>query len=196
MKRVCFIALTCGMSFFVAAAPPMTESLTLAPPPADSRCTISAGEGFIDYGHQSRHQLMEASAERNMLTPGKRTLMLNVACPYAQPFRLALRGLRSASGELLYGKRGSVIVSLSEVQRDGEDVQIMQTTSSGELTGTAAQSQQLQPGKTVVATLNGQQVNGKVFSARLELEPVMADEETRVTAPTLQEAFMTLELEN
>jgi hypothetical protein len=197
MKRICFIILMLGgrLSPLAAETLPLTEG-PLPSLPVDTRCNLSLGSEVVDYGLQSRGQLQEASLGGNMLTPGKRTLTLSVVCPYAQPLRLALRGDRAANGDLRYGKQGSVVVRLSDVQQDGESVQIMPVTPSGEVTGTAADSQRLQPGQAVAATLNGLLVSGKVFNARVEIEPIMTDEEARVGVSTTQEAILTLELEN
>ncbi|MGP2408153.1 hypothetical protein [Yersinia sp. 2545 StPb PI] len=197
MKRTYFIALMLGwgLSSLAGAEPALTE----AQPPSllvDTRCSLSLGGGVIDYGNQSRGQLQAASPGGNTLTPGKRTLTLSVVCPYTQPLRLALRGDRSGNGELRYGERGSVVVRLFDMQRDGESVQIMPVTPDGGVTGSASESQRLQPGQAVGATLNRQLVKGKVFSVRVEIEPIMTNEEARVGVSTTKESLLTLELIN
>lgn len=194
MKRTCFIALMLSLAPnpLVAAVSPLTE--IEPPPPADTRCSLSLGSEVVDYGSQTRGQLQDASSGGNALTLGKRTLTLSVMCPYTQPLRLALRGDRATNGKLRYGERGSMIVRLFDMQRDGETVQITPVTPSGEMTGSAADSQQLQPDHIVAATLGGQPVKGKVFSARLEIEPVIPNDEAKVSASTTKEALLMLEL--
>lgn len=199
MNKVCFTALTLLVlqSSFVGAVLPVADVQLNQPSlPVDSRCSLSTGGGMIDYGNQSRWQLQEASTGGNSLTPGKRTLTLSVVCPYTQLLRLILRGDRAENGDLRYGDRGSIVVRLFDTQLDGQSVQIMNVTPSGGVNGTATNSHLLKPGETIAATLNGQLIKGKVFTARLEIEPIMTKEEARVAVSTRKESFLTLELVN
>ena len=199
MKRECLTALMLVMlhSPLVEAELPVTDVQANQPSlPVDASCRLSTGGGMIDYGNQSRWQLQTASTGGNALTPGKRTLTLSVVCPYTQPLRLIMHGARAANGALRYGERGSTVVRLFDMQLDGQSVQIMKVTPSGVVNGTGADSYLLQPGETVAAALNGQLARGKVLSARLEIEPIMTNEEARVAVGTIKESLLTLELVN
>ncbi|AHG19499.2 hypothetical protein Z042_07640 [Chania multitudinisentens RB-25] len=154
--------------------------------PVDSRCTLSVSTPVIDYGNQSRWQLQDTTG--GQVTPGKRTLMLSVVCPYTQPLKLALRS------DLRYGARGNINVSLSEAQLDGQSVQLASTTPEGVLNGVPANSLRLQPGSHFAAVQNGRLARGKSLTLRIEIEPLLAERDTRVSAHQSNEATLTMEL--
>ncbi|MFC0227274.1 fimbrial protein [Serratia aquatilis] len=190
--KIGFTALIVGLllSQSVGAVSSVMGDPSLQPPPLpmDSNCSLSIGGGVVDYGRQSRWQMQSASTGGNALTPGKRTLMLNVVCPYTQQMRLALRG------DLRYGQRGTTVVRLLDVQLDGHSVQVVNTTPVGAFSGAPADAQLLQVGQTVAAVQNGQLAKGKVLSARLEIEPTLPESEARVAASQISESILTFEL--
>jgi len=161
--------------------------------PADTRCSISTGSPVVDYGTQARGQLQNAG-NRQTLTLGKRTVVLSVGCPYSQSMRLALRGAQAPNGDLLYGDRGSVKILVQDAQIDGQAVQLTKTTADGVLDGVAEPILQLQPGKSFAATLNGHFVQGKSFSAQIEIEPIFPVDAFRASSRQTSESLMTWEL--
>ena len=164
--------------------------------PVDTRCTLSLGSGVIDYGSQSRWQLQNASTAFNSLTFGKRTLPLGVVCPYTQHMRLTLRGERGPNGNLLFGKRGNLTIRIFDAQMDGSSVRLAQTSSDGILSAAITDSLTLQPGQSFAPITNGNLAQGKVFTANLEIEPVLPEAEARVSAHQTSQATITLELMN
>lgn len=198
MKRTYFVALLLGLAFnaSVRATSLSTDSPSnpMAMLPIDTPCHLSLGSGRVDYGNLSHWQLRSASTGGDALTPGKRILTLNVVCPYAQPLRLVMHGESGTNGELRYGERGSMVVRLSDMRVDGQNVQIMNVTPSGDMKSTALEVQPLKPEQVVGAAINNQLVNGKTLTARLEIEPVMLDDELRVKSSTVKESLLTLEL--
>lgn len=154
--------------------------------PVDSRCTLSVSASVIDYGNQSRWQLQDAAS--GQVTPGKRTLMLSVVCPYTQPFKLALRS------DLRYGAQGKINVSLSQAQLDGQSIQLASTTMNGILDGSPDESLRLQSGSRFAAVQNGRLATGKSLTLRMEIEPLLAESDTHVSAHQSNEATLTLEL--
>ena len=161
--------------------------------PADTRCSLSAGAPVIDYGSQSRGQL-QAGDNPQALSLGKRTLMVNIGCPFPQNMRLALRGAQGVNGDLLHGDRGSVYVLVLDAQVDGQAVLLSRTTPDGVLQGGAETGLRLQPGNNFAATQNGHFVQGKSFTARIEIEPVFPESATRVSARQTSESLLILEL--
>ncbi|RTF43319.1 fimbrial protein [Serratia marcescens] len=193
--KLLLTTLTLGVALCLANAPraalPAADG-GLTPPP-DNRCSLSAGAPVVDYGVQSRWQLQDTGGPQRV-TPGKRSLQLNVVCPYSQSMRLTLRGERAGNGELRYGERGSVALRLLDAQLDGQGVQLAATTSDGVLSGGGQDSLQLLPGNGFAAVQNGRLLKGKSFTARIELEPVMPESAARVSARQVSEANLTLEL--
>ena len=161
--------------------------------PADTRCSLSAGAPVIDYGSQSRGQL-QVGDNPQALSLGKRTLMVNIGCPFPQNMRLALRGAQGVNGDLLHGDRGSVNVLVLDAQVDGQAVLLSRTTPDGVLQGGAETGLRLQPGNNFAATQNGHFVQGKSFTARIEIEPVFPESATRVSARQTSESLLILEL--
>lgn len=195
--KLLFTTLTLGVALCLAnaaraALPAADGGMT---PPPDNRCSLSAGAPMIDYGVQSRWQLQDAGGPQRV-TPGKRSLQLNVVCPHSQAMRLMLRGERAGNGELRYGERGSVALRLLDAQLDGQGVQLAATTPDGVLSSGGQDSLRLLPGNGFAVVQNGQLLKGKSFTARIELEPVMPESAARVSARQVSEANLTLELMN
>ncbi|AZD55537.1 hypothetical protein C4K19_3752 [Pseudomonas chlororaphis subsp. aurantiaca] len=164
--------------------------------PVDSRCSLSAGGQVIDYGNLSRWQLQDATGSANTLTPGKRTLMVSVVCPYTQAMRLTLRGESAANGNLRYGERGNMRIALRDAQLDGQSVQFATTTVDGTLNGAPAATLALQPGQTFTAMTAGGVAKGRSLTLRLEIEPVLPEAEARTSMRRISEAQLTLDLGN
>jgi hypothetical protein len=162
-------------------------------PEMDTRCTLSAGAPIIDYGVQSRWQLQDAT-EQQKLTPGKRTLVVNIVCPYSQTIGLIVRGDKASNGDLRYGDRGHVILNLLDAQLDGQPVQLAKIAPDRGGYAVVATPLLLQPGNNIAPIRNGQRITGKHFSARIELEPVMPETAARVSSHQVSEANLTLEL--
>ncbi|MGE8177324.1 hypothetical protein [Pseudomonas fluorescens] len=160
----------------------------------DRRCSVSLGGELIDYGTQTRWQLQNAPAVSNSSTFGKRTVMLSVICPYTQAMRLTLRGQTNASGNVVYGERGSLVIRLSNAQVDGKSVQIAGSTADGIINDAASDSRLLQPGRTFAPVVSGELTRGKTLTAQLEIEPVIPTADARVSRRQISEARLTMEL--
>lgn len=195
MKRV--IPLLLAILSFSFASLTMASHHRMSPEmpsllPIDEHCSISTGTPVIDYGIQSRWQLQDASNSQ-MLTPGKRVLMLNIVCPYTQEMRLVLRGDRTANGSLRYGERGSVNIRVLDAQVDDQTVQVTPTMPDGAINGAASSSLKLRAGNYFAATRNNQLVKGKTFNARIEIEPILPESAARVSALERNESRLTIE---
>lgn len=172
---------------------PMIQNLNGIPGITDSRCHLSVSNAVIDYGELSRWQLQEVANGR-ALTPGKRTLTFNALCPFSQTMRLMVFGDKASNGELRYGDQGKVLMKISDAQLDGKSVQLSAMTSDNRLTGAAFDAKQLKPGERIAATVNGRKAIGKVFSAKIEIIPLMPEGAARVASRQRSEAAMTIEL--
>lgn len=160
--------------------------------PGDTRCKLSANSDVIDYGSYSRWQLQDSGGQK--VSPGKRILMVNVICPYKKVMRVILHGDRASNGNLRYGNKGSVTMRLLDAQLDGKTVQVAATKAGSHLRTSSESNIFLQPGLGIVAIHNGQPVEGKSFSARIEIEPVMPESDVRVSAHQTTESNLAFEL--
>lgn len=162
---------------------------------AESRCTISAGNTEIDYGTLSRWQMQEVG-EYQGVTPGKRMLSLGIICPYTHTMRVMLRGDRTVSGNLRYGDRGHLILRISNAQLDGQQVQIATTTPVGAGNMESSSVLTLQPGQSFVPMNNGKPLEGKRFTAQIEIQPIIPEDEAKVGVIRTNESRLTFELIN
>ncbi|MFQ1681644.1 hypothetical protein ACK08B_17490 [Pantoea dispersa] len=153
----------------------------------DTPCSLSLGTQEVNYGRQTRYQLTDAGG--GQLSPGKRELLLGVVCPYSQPMKLALRGDRALDGALRWGEHGSVRLRLYDARLDGQPVALLQEQS-----GQSSESLLLRPGEPFSAVQNGNVVEGKTFTAQLEIVPLLPESASRVALQTDNEARLTLEL--
>lgn len=166
-----------------------------AQPVQGSRCTVSAGSANIDYGSLTRGQMQNLSGRGSSLTPGLRSLPITVSCPYSRVMTLTINGDRAANGSLRYGEYGSIRMHLKNAQVDGHSVLLAYTTANGEIIGATVSSQELLPGKSVSAIVNGRPIQGYSLTAELEILPILPERASRVWERTLNEARLTLEIQ-
>ena len=198
--KILFVPLLLGLVFGqYAGANSQSSDRTAAPLPTlpiDTRCSLTLGGGVVDYGTLSRWQLQDAKMGHNNVTFGKRTLTLNVACPYTQSMHLTVNGERSARGDFRYGNRGSMNVRIFDAQIDGKSVQIASATPDGIIYRTASDSTLLRPDQNFAAISNNQLARGKTFTARLEIDPTLPEADAQVSTHEIYEANMSIELLN
>lgn len=178
------------LSLAAFAIPPLGQPSL----PIDTRCGLSVSNNMIDYGRQSRWQLQDASSGGNAVTPGKRSTQFNVTCPYSQAMRLTVRGDNAANGNVRYGERGNMKVRLSGAQLDGQDVQLVIISAQGTVISQPENLLLLQPGMQFAPLFNGHIASGKSFTARMEFEPILKEQDARVASRQISEAALTLEL--
>lgn len=75
---------------------------------------------------------------------------------------------------------------------DGKTVQV--ATTAGSQLRASAESNFLQPGQRIVAVHNGQPAEGRRFTARIAIEPIMSESDTRVSAHQTTESSVAFEL--
>lgn len=184
-----------AISLIQPVIPLSNPALSLSQP-VDTRCALTTGSGIIDYGTLSRGQLITVPGDNKLVTPGIRTLALSVMCPYSRTMRLSLRGEHASNGDVLYGSHGSIHLILRDAQMDGQMVQMTAATSAGVLNGAPASNLSLQPGQSMVATLNGLPVKGKTLTVSMDVEARMTDADTRVTAQQVSTSTLILDLMN
>ncbi|WP_202304990.1 DUF1120 domain-containing protein [Dryocola clanedunensis] len=163
-------------------------------PPATEKCQLSVSTPFVDYGNKSRWQLQDVEGNNQLLTPGKRQLSYSVVCTFSQVMRITVQGDSTTGGNFRYGANDKLRVTLSNPQLDGNDVQIMTSTPDGVLIDGPFNTLTLQAGQSFTLVKGHQPVEGKSFSARLELEPVLTERSARVASKQISEANFSLQL--
>lgn len=163
-----------------------------APLPADNQCHTSASTTIIDYGNQSRWQMQQLDGQK--VTPGKRTLLFNIVCPYSQPLRIRLRGKQASNGDLRYGEWGSIRLQIYDVRLDDQTLPIAFVTQDGRLISPAAPSMMLKPGNDFSPVSNGHAAQGKRLTARIDITPVLKESHARSAVRQSSDAEFSLEL--
>lgn len=160
--------------------------------PTDNRCLVSANAAVIDYGTQSRWQLQDIGGQK--VTPGKRILMLSIVCPYTQVPRVIVRGESARNGDVRYGERGSIRLRICDVQLDGKPLPVAMITPDGAPIGQAEPCLTLKPGNRFAPASDGQAAQGKQLTAKIEIMPVLDEEDARNPARQTRTAGFSLEL--
>ncbi|KHN51566.1 DUF1120 domain-containing protein [Pectobacterium fontis] len=190
----CGFALLLGVTFASAAdviAPFDTVMPELIP---DTRCNLSVSNPVVDYGIMSRWQLQDLA--RGSVSPGMRSLMFNAVCPYTRTIKLLVQGEGGERGDLRYGEHGVTRLRLMDVQLDGHAVELRTLTSTGELKNGGSHAMMLTPGTQLIPVLDGRPVRGKALTARLEIQPILAESEAQVSSPLRSESMLTFSLIN
>lgn len=160
--------------------------------PPDTRCTMSVSSPFVDYGLMSRWQLLDLPGRR--VTPGIRSTLLSVVCPHTRIIKLRVQGEINASGSLRYGEHGYTLFRLLDVQLDGNAGELRPLSPDGGLEDAAGEALPLTPEQRLVTLVRGQVAAGKTLTARLEIRPVLREEDARVSSIQRSESRLTLTL--
>lgn len=158
----------------------------------DAHCTISVSNPFVDYGVMSRWQMQDLP--NRQVTPGMRSTMVNVVCPQSRSIKLLVQGEVSETGHLRYGERGYTRFRLLDVQLDGNAAELRPLSPDGALAEAASEALPLTSGQRLIAVSSGRVVEGKMLTARLEIQPILGEEEARVSSMHRSESQLTLTL--
>lgn len=190
MKRIVVLSgLLLALITWLAGA----ESQPLAPPPPDSRCSLSASTTQFDYGIQTRWQLRTLPGT-GLLSPGERALTLTAACPYSQVLRLMLQGETGPDGQLRYGDRGQLQVRVTAAQLDGQPVGLTMSRPGNREATAVTLPVTLTTDSELTAGEPGQALSGRTLSLQLTLTPQLAEQDAQVIAQTQSEAGLSFRL--
>lgn len=191
------LALLAGVTFSSAAdliPHPDTMGSVVPERRTDNRCHLSVSNPVVDYGIMSRWQLQDAA--KGTVSPGMRSPMLSVVCPYTRTMKLLVQGKGSEQGELRYGEHGVTRLRLMDVQLDGNAVELRVLTPTGEVTNNGGRAVILSPGMQLVPVLEGKLAAGKSLTARVEIQPILTESEAQVSSPQQSESILTFTLIN
>ncbi|RSB24209.1 fimbrial protein [Enterobacter cloacae] len=170
------------------------ESIQIPTLPLDAHCNLSVSNPVVDYGVMSRWQLEDIGT--GSLSPGTRSLKLSVVCPYSRTIILRVEGESSEQGGLRYGERGITRLRLQDAQLDNKAVKLRTVTPTSVITESGEYTLALNVGQQLAPVIQGRLAEGKVLTAQLEIQPVMAESETRVSSWLHIETMLTLILDD
>ncbi|CAI0828775.1 fimbrial protein [Serratia marcescens] len=180
----------------VSAADPMPPGLESSPMPTlplDTHCSLLVSNPVVDYGMMSRWQMEDMEAGN--VSPGTRSLMVSVVCPYSRTMRLRVEGEGSELGGLRYGERGATRLRLLDAQLDGNAVELRTITPADVITESGGHILALNTGQRLAPVIQGRLAEGKALTVRLEIQPVLAEGDARVGSQQRSETMFTLTLE-
>lgn len=190
------LALLMGVTGASAADPILPPTLEANPMPIlppDTRCRLSVSNPVVDYGLMSRWQLEDIGAGR--VSPGARSLTVSVVCPYSRTMSLRVEG-EDREGGLRYGEHGTTRLRLLDAQLDGNAVELRTVTPAGVITESGGQRLVLKAGQRLAPVMQGRLAEGKTLTARLEIQPVLAEDDARVSSRQRSETMLTLTLDD
>lgn len=190
------LVLLMGVTGTSAANPIMPPALEASPMPTlppDTRCRLSVSNPVVDYGMMSRWQLEYIGA--GSVSPGTRSLTVSVVCPYSRTMSLRVEG-EDREGGLSYGEHGTIRLRLLDVQLDGNVVELRTVTPTGVITESGGHRLALNAGQRLAPVMQGRLAEGKTLTARLEIQPVLAEDDARVSSRQRSETLLTLTLDN
>lgn len=154
--------------------------LMLTNPAKAEQCSVSLSQDRIDYGRLHSGELLVEQPGQAELALGKRTLNLSVVCP--QPTAMALRFDSPGAGPEAFslGLHGSFTLGLKQPRLDGQAVELFQGRARS-----LEQGSRLLPGQTLVARQGGVPIQGRMFTAQVEIETYLPASATRVRDETL-----------
>jgi hypothetical protein len=138
---------------------------SLAEASADD-CQLNLSQPVLDYGLMNRAIRPDAAPERNL---GQRQLSLNLSCSQPIDMSLFYRATAATAERFHFAERGSYQLRIRDAVVDGQSVDIGLIASAGQPPGETASNLIWRPGYGVVPTHAGTSLQGRRFSAQLEL---------------------------
>lgn len=168
---------------------------TLAMGTADAaECQIGLSESNVDYGRLDRTELEGSSGPDHDVVLGRRHLMLSVTCPLPASMALRFVAQSAQEGGYKFARTGMFTILMRQAILDGRTVSLATGGTLGDSPQGAAESQPIEPGRSVVAVAEGGPARGRQFIALLEIQTSIPRKAMRVSGETLLEGAGRLEL--
>ncbi|CNK99793.1 Uncharacterised protein [Yersinia mollaretii] len=166
-----------------------STSWAAAEPAVGDNCELMVSQTQIDYGQNSRGQMLQRGQGAAQLPFGKREVVVNAVCQQPVPMKLVLRGNGDTGRAFRFGPQGQLGVQARNVRLDGNPA-VVQLEG-----GRPQEGLTLKPGDSLqVVSAAGQPLIGKSLTLRLELEARIAAGATRVNEELRLEENLSLEL--
>ncbi|HAY0331161.1 TPA: fimbrial protein [Escherichia coli] len=173
--------------------PPSQDVIPIQELPLDTRCSITVSNPMVDYGVMSRWQLKDMGG--GMVSPGGRSLTVSVVCPNTRKMRLRVEGGRNERG-FSYGEHGFTRLDLLDAQVDGNAVALSAITPDEVIKDNGKHTLALYPGEWFSPVMNGKLAEGKTFTARLDVQPMLTESDARVSRRQQNQTVLTLLLDD
>ncbi|MET0774269.1 MAG: DUF1120 domain-containing protein [Pseudomonas mandelii] len=149
-------------------------------------CQFNLSQPVLDYGLMNRAIRPDAAPERNL---GERQLSLTLSC--AQPIDMSLfyRAMTATAERFHFAERGSYQMRIRDAVLDGQSVEIGLIAEVGQPPAETASSLIWRPAHGIVPVQAGVAVQGRIFSAQLQLTAWVQEQGMQVRDAVTWEAF-------
>ncbi|SFH75044.1 hypothetical protein SAMN04515618_102338 [Collimonas sp. OK307] len=163
----------------------LLSSLSLPLWAAEERdCTLQASHVDIDYGSQSRGQLLKNNLQAKEVSMGQRTMTINVHCRNPEVIGVRFIAPHLDADAYQFGADGRLTMTFKDARLDGKVVEVGAKTRRRQINEHSQASHQLRPDEVVAPLSAGIPQRGKHFSANVVFEPVINADATRVSDVT------------
>ncbi|NUT76541.1 DUF1120 domain-containing protein [Pseudomonas sp. C1C7] len=129
-------------------------------------CQFNLSQPVLDYGLMNRAIRPDSAPERNL---GERQLSLSLNCSTPGDMSLFYRAMAATGKRFHFAERGSYQLRIRDAVLDGQSVDIGLIAGAGQAPSQMASNLIWQPGHGVVPVKAGAPVQGRNFSAQVEV---------------------------
>lgn len=129
-------------------------------------CQLNLSQPMLDYGLMNRAIRPDSTPERNL---GERQLSLSLNCSHPTDMSLFYRAMAATATRFHFADRGSYQVRIRDAVLDGRPVDIGLISGVGQVPVQTASNLTWRPDHGVVPVQSGVPLQGRTFSAQLEL---------------------------
>jgi hypothetical protein len=129
-------------------------------------CQLNLSQPVLDYGLMNRAIRPDSASERNL---GERQLSLNLSCPTPADMSLFYRAMAATAQRFHFAERGTYQMRIRDAVLDGQSVDIGLIADVGQAPAQIASNLIWRPDHGIVPVKAGVPVQGRSFSAHLEV---------------------------
>lgn len=129
-------------------------------------CQLNLSQPLLDYGLMNRAIRPDSAPERTL---GERRLSLSLSCPQPVDMSVFYRAMAATTERFHFAERGSYQIRIRDAVLDGQSVDIGLIAGAGQAPAETASNLIWRPAHGVVPVKAGVPLQGRQFSAQLEL---------------------------
>lgn len=152
--------------WLLALAPLALSGYTALASAATDDCQFNLSQPVLDYGLMNRALRPDSAPERNL---GERQLSLSLNCSQPTDMSLFYRALAATAERFHFAERGSYQIRIRDAVLDGQPVELGLIAGVGQSPAASASNLIWRPAHGVVPVQAGVPLQGRSFSAQLEL---------------------------
>lgn len=158
-------------------------------PTLAANCTAWLSDAEVDYGRLHRGELMELHPGQTLLALETRRLTLSVSCQAPELIKLRFNGVSAGAQLFRLGHQGQFSLRIRDAMFDGTLALLAKEGSN-----TFERHQTFDGGQVVIAQGSGGLGHAKLFTAQIEVQAQLNEQQTQVLEETLIEGAGTFEL--